>query len=170
MDFFFLNLPLCSKRYICRGKKKKKRQYKKVGPSYQDNSFITSTLNSIFHFAKGYNMHGTVCITNNLMECVEPKTSLSDQAPEGCKGQVLSTTKGEAPKVKPGLSHPGHSFPPGPSGPDGAWNFRILGTGCLAHPWEQYCFPGCKMSPNDTTFPNRSRQNKKQDTRLASEG
>lgn len=139
--FFFKSSSLQQTLYLQR-EKKKKRQYKKVGPSYQDNSFITSTLNSIFHFAKGYNMHGTVCITNNLMECVEPKTSLSDQAPEGCKGQVLSTTKGEAPKVKPGLSHPGHSFPPGPSGPDGAWNFRILGTGCLAHPWEQYCFPG----------------------------
>ena len=108
------------------------------------------------------------------MKCVQPKAFLADQAPECQKGRVLfhNNMEGKERRLRATQSFAtqdtAHSyFPHGTTdqtGP-GVWGSRavtaVLITGIST------IFLCCKMGLNDTTFPNGSCQNRKQDITLA---
>ena len=95
-------------------------------------------------------------------------------APERQKSRVLlhnDVEGGEASKTNPELCHAGHSsqlFPRWCYGSGGTWNSRLRGCNCCVNQCTTI-FLHCKMGLNDTTFPNRSCQNRKQGVTLAFE-
>lgn len=124
---------------------------------YQNNNnFIASNLNSNLQFARGHNIHGVICTSNNLMMYVEHLTFLSDQAPEGQKGRVLShdntVSKDRAPRSIQGFPTQLTFLPvreildqtgPGMPEPTAVAALSIIG---------HITFPVCKMSVNGPDY------------------
>lgn len=171
--FFFLNLPLCSKRCICRGKKKKKDNTKKWVPA------IRTTASSLLLWTAFFTLpRVTICTALSASQITSwnvwnPRRPCQTRHLKAAKVKFFpqqNGREGRHPRSSQVFPTQATVLPQGLLDQMGPGVLGSLALAALLIHGNNTTSLGCKMSPNDTTFPNRSRQNKKQDTRLASEG
>lgn len=168
--FFFKSSSLQQTLYLQREKKKKKDNTKKWVPA------IRTTASSLLLWTAFFTLpRVTICTALSASQITSwnvwnPRRPCQTRHLKAAKVKFFPQQKGRHPRSSQVFPTQATVFPQGLLDQMGPGILGSLALAALLIHGNNTASLGCKMSPNDTTFPNRSRQNKKQDTRLASEG